>query len=403
MSESLFKKGCKVLQNEGLSNFVIKSFRYIFKRCTEPIFVKTLFLSNSDEIESLATNQTQVESSECVSITYDRRSESTIPELLSRMEKKIVTPCRHILEFENAKIMGHPCFINVGWRYFEPAFVGNSRTFFSSQQHPFQVYRFPKPAADKKINYGFVIGGSRKGFALWSYEQLPKLYWYEKYCTKLNDRPELIISGELSEWQTRSLELLGYYPTDYVHHKGSEVIDIDKLLVPPHSLRVRNGEFQLCPSAIQWIRDRVRSNTPSGSDELPNRLYVSRADATRRQLVNENEVVSLLNQYGFESVEPGRLSFDNQVRLFSNADLIVGPHGAGLANMIYSDSATIIELGTAESGEHFFVLSNECNHAYQFVTCEIVNNKNIKPRHKDMYVEIDALKMKLDFCLGDTV
>lgn len=61
-----------------------------------------------------------------------------------------------------------------------------------------------------------------------------------------------------------------------------------------------------------------------------------------RQLVNENDVISLLNQYEFESFEPGRLSLEDQVRLFANADVVIGPHGAGLTNIIYGSSLKVL-------------------------------------------------------------
>ena len=129
---------------------------------------------------------------------------------------------------------------------------------------------------------------------------------------------------------------------------------------------------------------------------------MSRADADRRQVINENEVISLLKQYGFESFEPGRLSLDDQVRLFANADVIVGPHGAGLTNMIYGENVKILELMTEESGEHFFVLANECDHFYEFLLCEPANDESIKPRCRDMSVDLHSLEDRLNFLLDDS-
>lgn len=69
---------------------------------------------------------------------------------------------------------------------------------------------------------------------------------------------------------------------------------------------------------------------------------------------------------GFESFEPWRLSFDDQVRLFANADVVVGLHDAGLTDMIYGENVNILELITEESNEHFFMLVNMCGYSYEF-------------------------------------
>jgi len=174
------------------------------------------------------------------------------------------------------------------------------------------------------------------------------------------------------------------------------------LAIPPHPHRTRGGEFRVCPSAIRWVRDKILANISPSLDKSPDRLYVSRADADRRQVVNENKVVSLLEKYGFESIEPGQYSFDNQVQLFAEADMIVGPHGAGLSNMIYSEDAKILELMTKESGEHYFVLANECGHSYDLLQCEPKSVAEIHPRYRDMYVDMHSLENKLKCLLDDT-
>ena len=43
-------------------------------------------------------------------------------------------------------------------------------------------------------------------------------------------------------------------------------------------------------------------------------------------------------------VDPAAISFAEQRAAFATAGVIVGPHGAGLANMIMSHDATVVEL-----------------------------------------------------------
>jgi capsular polysaccharide biosynthesis protein len=72
----------------------------------------------------------------------------------------------------------------------------------------------------------------------------------------------------------------------------------------------------------------------------PGRLYVSRARAASRRVANEDEVWSVLRGFGFSRVELEDLAFERQAALFASAEWVVGPHGAGLANLVFCRPGT---------------------------------------------------------------
>jgi hypothetical protein len=75
------------------------------------------------------------------------------------------------------------------------------------------------------------------------------------------------------------------------------------------------------------------------------RLYVSRGDAGDRRVLNEDAVVAALAELGFEPVTLGGLPLAAQLRLFAEAEVVIGAHGAGLANAIVApEGAWLIEL-----------------------------------------------------------
>ncbi|MEM1442135.1 MAG: glycosyltransferase family 61 protein [Verrucomicrobiota bacterium] len=77
------------------------------------------------------------------------------------------------------------------------------------------------------------------------------------------------------------------------------------------------------------------------------RIYLSRNDAGTRRVANEAEFFAALRDLDFESVQCSKLSFSEQVKLFREASVIVGPHGAAMANLIFSNhGARFLELGT---------------------------------------------------------
>lgn len=74
-------------------------------------------------------------------------------------------------------------------------------------------------------------------------------------------------------------------------------------------------------------------------------LYVSRADAARRRLANEAELERALVRLGFSVVRPGEHPVAEQRRLFASSRLVVGPHGAGLTNVVFMHPGTaLVEL-----------------------------------------------------------
>jgi capsular polysaccharide biosynthesis protein len=75
------------------------------------------------------------------------------------------------------------------------------------------------------------------------------------------------------------------------------------------------------------------------------RIYISRAAARRRRVTNEAEVATTLKAHSFTEVRLEELNWREQISVFRQAKLIVAPHGAGLANLIFCQRGTrVIEL-----------------------------------------------------------
>ena len=78
------------------------------------------------------------------------------------------------------------------------------------------------------------------------------------------------------------------------------------------------------------------------SNEKPfRRLFLSRPVSLKRTLTNFESLFPVLKEHGFEIVDPGSMSFEQQVKLFSEAEIIAGMHGAAFTNMIFAQAATL--------------------------------------------------------------
>lgn len=84
------------------------------------------------------------------------------------------------------------------------------------------------------------------------------------------------------------------------------------------------------------VVDGLKSDEPV--DTRRRRVFISRQkfDTPKRRIANIDVIEPLLQSYGFEPVILEDLSVIEQIRLFSQAEAVIGVHGAGLANMMFS-------------------------------------------------------------------
>jgi capsular polysaccharide biosynthesis protein len=133
-------------------------------------------------------------------------------------------------------------------------------------------------------------------------------------------------------------------------------------LVAPSFPGVRRS---LPPWAAAFLRERF-APIASGPKR---RLYVMR-DTTRR-VHNEAELINALQGFGFEAYLPGGDARDPR-QVFATAEYIVGAHGAGLADIVFSPpGARVLELlPTDHIYPYYFCAAHAAGLAYMAVLCQ---------------------------------
>ncbi len=88
------------------------------------------------------------------------------------------------------------------------------------------------------------------------------------------------------------------------------------------------------------------------SFEKMDRLYVSRELASRRKVINEDEILIILKKYGFTIFHPENHTFLEQVAIFAHVKYLVGTHGSGLTNVLFMrENTSLLELHKNKTNE----------------------------------------------------
>lgn len=238
-----------------------------------------------------------------------------------------------------------------------------------------------------------LVNSLSKNYSHWLLDFLMRLEGIEYYRAQTGRKPVLIIDANSPKWKIESLKLLGYKPDDYIPWNGSK-IKVNRLVVP--SFR-REQNFLISPAACHWMRQRMLSNLPdieSKNSSFSSRVYISRSQSTGRQVINEDDVLEALKPFGFVSYTPEAMSFEDEVRLFSQAEVVVAPHGSGLANMIFAQNLTVIELFGSSGVPCFLVLAKALGFNYRCLTSD--RNKNWQNHHTEKYngITVDVPKLR---------
>lgn len=182
------------------------------------------------------------------------------------------------------------------------------------------------PPLERTGGCAYVIASPHPvGYYHWLADVLPRLMALEQLA---NDDLLVVVNDPLTSWQDQSLDLLGITPERRIP-LGERYLEPDVVVLPSFP-----GDPGPHPAACRWLRERFLGEPRPVATRR--RLYVTRRLARFRRVTNEAQLAGVLGEFGFEIVEAERLGFAEQVRLFSEAEVVVGPHGGGMANVVFA-------------------------------------------------------------------
>jgi hypothetical protein len=389
MTNSLSKRAVSKFQEEGLFSLIESTANFTLRRAWQ-----NMILYDDDSIFSPASEVVPIEDEERIEISYDGIWEPPHPKPIEAATGEGKINQRVVLDFGQSHLLGKVPIVYTGRHLIHPQNITTWETWTGSSLSLGDLVRssMERFKSSNSIESGFLISRYPRSFSHWSTEVLPKLRAYEEYSQVTDSKPDLIIHSDLTSWQKESLRLMGYNPESMIKHKNKT--NFKELLVPSHRyLTGRGPAMYTSPNDLKWVRDRAVKNLPDEEAQFGDRIFISRSDADRRRVLNRDEVNEVLERNNFEIHVPGELSFPDQVRLFNSAEVIVGPHGAGLMNGVFAENATLVEFVlNEETNIHHFVLANLLGLDYEYVSCDPKREEGISLKHSDMIVDPEKLE-----------
>jgi len=199
----------------------------------------------------------------------------------------------------------------------------------------------------------------------WLFQLLPRYELMRRTGITPYDVDYYFVNSQKSRFQRETLALLGIDPGKIIDGDRVPYLRARELIVP--SVPLGGGCFR------HWMTEFLRQGfLPKDGHETKvsgRRVYISRARAGYRRVLNEGSVVNLLRRHGFEVLEMEGLSVQEQAAAMASCEAVVAPHGGGLSNIVFcSPGAKIIEVFSPELVATFFwKISNQLDLDYYYL------------------------------------
>lgn len=247
----------------------------------------------------------------------------------------------------------------------------------------------------KKVNKAISLSNRLEhNYYHWILESIGRLIFIPseelmQYSIIINSRSQKFVIDSLTE-------LLEIPVSNIIYKKEFSKIEIEEALIPSFPI-TRNEESQMTniyhPHIINKINEQSKKITKLAKRR---NIIICRDNALERRIVNKELIKEAFPDLEFEVISLENLSFKNQMELFANAGIIVAIHGAGLVNIIFSNSPIIIEFFPTNRNRrdsfYFYQISQELQLEHYLIEYESVNEQ------QDLFIEdmhLEILREKL--------
>ena len=264
-----------------------------------------------------------------------------------------------------------------------------------------EVLKTGTPKFLKKIKgnvFSLVQGASGyNNYAHWLFDIVPKIkILSEAYNLK---KVDYFYFSKLNTYQRDTFKILKLNPNKIINSKINKHCFVENLIFCTHPNYIK-GTFSSAQNNLpKWIIDFLRKiflkNTSKKFGKYE-KIYIDRSDSKYNhcKIINDEEIKKYLKKKGFKIVKLSKFSLRKQISIFKNCTYVIGPHGAGMANLIFCKSKTkVIEIKYLGHPNRVYKRISKLNRLrHSFIMLKKIKNKE----NGDMYLPIQKLKRYLN-------
>jgi len=157
------------------------------------------------------------------------------------------------------------------------------------------------------------------------------------------------------------------------------------------------------PAALRSMRDAIKTSLTIRGEAIVERKIFIRRNSGYRNISNTLEIERFLVACGFEVAEPEKLSFEQQVILFSSASVVVGATGAAFANLVFCNPGCnlVIMYGEHKCMSYYYwqSIARACGGQITGVLGKISGGFS-RSIHSDFYVDPRDVLAAVRSCIG---
>ena len=232
------------------------------------------------------------------------------------------------------------------------------------------------PKYCKKINsrvFSLLCGvDANHNYFHWFFDSLPKYFFYKKFY-KFTKNDYFIVPNLKHNYQIESLKILKIKNIinayDQKHIRTNKLITMNFKHTINHPLWLIND----LKKAFKINRfNLIKKQT---------KLFILREGINNlaRGIENKEDLIHFLRSKNFLIINPSKLSFLNEIKLFNSAKIIISSYGAALTNIIFCrNKANVIELKNTFTDDLYKNISKKAKLNYFSLISERIKSNNVK-------------------------
>lgn len=200
--------------------------------------------------------------------------------------------------------------------------------------NPLRLPYLPRPSRVPQT-VAVLTTGAHHNYYHWLTEALPRFELYAASGLQI-DR---YYAPRRYRFQRDALALLGIAADRVVPAERNAHVAADRIVAS----RLHDG---LSRAKVDALHRRLTTAVGVAPTTAP-RIFIRRLGHGARRIANEAAVLRALGSLGFVPCRLESLPLAAQIRLFAQAECVIGPHGAGLTNLLFCREGTkVVEIGT---------------------------------------------------------